>query len=114
MKIRIYTVCWNESAMLPHFLRHYQFADKIVVYDHHSTDDSAAIIWRFPNTILHTLHCPDEIHESQLLRVKNNIYKECRGQADFVIVVDADEFVYHPFLMDLMADYKAEGITLPS
>ncbi len=30
-----------------------------------------------------------------------------------VIVVDIDEFVYHPFLIDLLRDYKASGVTLP-
>jgi glycosyltransferase involved in cell wall biosynthesis len=113
MRIHVYTVCWNEAAMLPHFLRHYRFADRIVVYDHHSTDDSAAIIRRFPNTILRTLRALNEIHESHLLWVKNHIYRECRGDADFVIAVDVDEFVYHPLLIDLLERYMAEGITLP-
>lgn len=113
MKIRVYTVCWNEALMLPHFLRHYRFAEEIVVYDHGSTDNSAAIVRSFPNTTLRRLHCPDEIHESYLLHVKNHAYRECRGQADFVVVVDVDEFLYHPAIDDVLARYKAEGVTVP-
>jgi glycosyltransferase involved in cell wall biosynthesis len=113
MKIHVYTVCWNNAAILPHFLRHYRFAERIVVYDHRSTDDSLAIIRSFPNTTVRALPCLDEFNEKCLLRVKNHIYRGSRGKADFVIVVDSDEFVYHPSLLELLARYKAEGITLP-
>ena len=83
------------------------------MYDHNSTDDSATIIRSFPNTTLRTLPFSDEIHEDHYLTIKNNAYKECRGQADFVIVVDVDEFVYHPSLINVLRRYQASGITLP-
>ena len=58
------------------------------------------------------LPSPDEIHEDYYLSIKNHAYQECREQADFVIVVDIDEFVYHPFLLDLLRRYRASGIPL--
>jgi glycosyltransferase involved in cell wall biosynthesis len=113
VRIQVYSICWNEAALLPHFLRHYRFAEKIVIYDHNSTDDSVAIMRSFPNTTIRMLPFSDEIHEDHYLTIKNHAYQECRGQADFVIVVDVDEFVYHPFLLDLLQSYKGSGVTLP-
>ena len=102
-----------KPRLLPHFLHHYRFAEKIVIYDHNSTDDSAAIIRSFTNTTLRMLPFSDEIHEDYYLTIKNHAYQESRGQADFVIVVDIDEFVYHPFLLDLLRRLQSQWHNAP-
>ena len=43
MKVKVYSICYNEEYMLPFFLQHYSFAD-IVVYDNESTDNSLEIM----------------------------------------------------------------------
>ena len=43
---------------------------------------------------------------------KNNAWKKSRGKADWVIVVDTDEFLYHPDLAGCLKSYRQKGITI--
>jgi glycosyltransferase involved in cell wall biosynthesis len=39
MRVRVYTICWNESRVIDRFLRHYEaIAEHIVFCDEDSTD----------------------------------------------------------------------------
>lgn len=44
MKVHFYGLCWNEVAFLPFFLRHYAFCERIVFYDHGSTDGTPDLL----------------------------------------------------------------------
>lgn len=60
MKITVYTVCFNEELMLPHFLNHYsRIADRIVLYDNQSTDQSMSLARAYPNTEIHLIPAAD-------------------------------------------------------
>lgn len=114
LRIFVYTVCWNEEKLLPYFLRHYAtFAEKIIVYDNGSTDASPEIVRSFPKAELREFDTGGTFDDLANVRIKNEAYKEARGVADFVIVVDADELLYHPNISQLLTQYKEEGITLP-
>jgi len=113
LKIHVYTVCWNEAAMLPHFLTYYsEFCEKIIVYDNYSTDDSVKICEQFPKVQIKNFFTDSEIRDDIYLKIKNEAWKNSRGQCDYVIVCDVDEFVYHPQLSDFLKQKAAEGITL--
>lgn len=79
--------------MLPYFLRHYtQFADVFLI-NHGSTDRTIEIAARFPRT--QVLDFPyDEMTEERHSQVLVDMYKEHSKDADWVICVDADEFIY--------------------
>src|SRR5690606_2040831 len=114
IRVHVYTVCWNEAKFLPYFLAHYaQFADRIFVYDNGSTDRSPDIVRAHPKAELRQFDSGGTFDDLSNINVKNNAYKESRGQADFVIVVDADELIYHPAIRELLQRYKEEGITFP-
>jgi|GEM_PF-840693 len=114
MKIHVYAVCWNEERMLPYFLRHYsQFADKIFVYENGSTDSSLDILKQNKKVKILNFKTREKLDETVLTRLRSNAYKKSRGKADFVIVVDIDEFIYHPHILDVLERYKRQGITLP-
>lgn len=114
MIIHVYTMCYNEEILMPYFLRHYgSFADRIFVFDHYSEDSTALIVDSCPKTV-RVLTGVKGIHDDRnLTNVKNEAYKNSRGKVDWVMVVDTDEFVYHPQLLDLLEEYKTKGITLP-
>jgi glycosyltransferase involved in cell wall biosynthesis len=114
MIIHVYTMCYNEEVLMPYFLRHYeQFTDKIFVFDNHSTDDTPNIVDSSPKTIRIICGDPEKFYDSHLIRMKNEEYKKSRGIADWVIIVDTDEFIYHPELVSLLEKYKKSGITFP-
>ena len=112
--IHVYTICYNEEIIMPYFLRHYsQFADKIFVFDNHSTDKTAEIAGSNKKVKRILYGRPDKLYDSDLLKMKNEEYKNSRGQADWVIIVDVDEFIYHPSIPNLLESYKSNGIHLP-
>ena len=114
MKLWVFSVMHDEAAMLPYFMRHYgPLADRLVIFDDHSTDgtpDSAAGYARvsvrpYPGAGL---------DDGEFVEFAAEAYREARGQADWCIWTDADEFIYHPDLRGRLAAYQAEGVTLPN
>lgn len=92
MRIIVYSVCYNEEFMLPFFIDHYSFADKIVIYDNCSTDKSVEIMKKAGiQHILFTTGGKED--ESYLTKVRNECWKHDRNY-DLVMVVDIDEMIY--------------------
>jgi glycosyltransferase involved in cell wall biosynthesis len=113
-RIHAYTLAWNEEMILPHFLRHYgRFCERIVVFDNESSDATASIVDSCPVAERRVWSSNNQINELMYLDIKNSAYRESRGVADWVIVCDADEFLYHPELTELLASYQRRGITMP-
>jgi hypothetical protein len=111
--IHVYTVMWNEEVLLPYFLRHYgSFATRIVCFDNMSTDRSAQIVDSHPLTERVQYDTNGQIVDTMYLELKGR-YRQSRGTADWVMCVDIDEFIYHPQLAALLADYTRRGITYP-
>jgi hypothetical protein len=98
MKVDVYSIMRNEARMLPYFLRHYEtFADRIFVWDEDSDDGSREMLERHPKVIL--LPFPDDYpggvedtYWVERLWPKYKVFS--RGQADWVMCVDVDEFLY--------------------
>ena len=114
LRVHVYAVCWNEEQILPFFLRYYSaFAERIVVYDNESTDASPEIIRRWPGAELRRFSTNGVFDDRANLQIKNTSYRDSLGLADFVIVVDIDEIVYHPQIAEVLMQYKRQGVTLP-
>lgn len=111
MKIHVYTMAHNEEVLIPYFMRHYgHIAAKIYIYDNESTDKTAQIAGYSGATVIPFKGPYSDRH---LLQVKNQEYKKSRGEADWIIAVDVDEFIWHPNLVELLEGYLRDGITLP-
>jgi len=95
MKIETFTVCYNEEKMLPYFLRHYSQYGHVTVFDNNSTDNSVAIAKSFNATVI-PFNSDDKYREDILIHLRNNCWKE--SQADWVIIADVDEIIYHRML----------------
>ena len=111
--IHYYAVCWNEEKMLPFVFDYYgKFVDKFVIYDNGSTDRTMEIVNSQPNAeLIHfeTEGFDDAIHA----KIKNSCWKHSRGKADFVIVCDVDEFLYHEKLEEKLIELHKAHISLP-
>jgi glycosyltransferase involved in cell wall biosynthesis len=113
MRIHVYSPVWNEEFILPYYLRHYlPFAEKIVFFDNGSTDGTLALA-REAGVEVRAWDTGGFQDEARMRDLKNHCWKESRGQADWVIVCDIDEIVYHPRLIEYLARMKEEGITIP-
>ncbi len=55
-----------------------------------------------------------ELNDQHYLDVKNNCWKESRGRADYVIVCDADEFLYGDYSRVTCSLPKSEGYNMIS
>jgi hypothetical protein len=115
MIIHAHILAFNEEKILPFTLDYYSnICDKIYIYDNMSTDSSDEIYKRYPKVTVIKWNSNNEINELNYLNIKNNGYKLSReDNADWVIVCDTDEFLYHPRLLEKLEYYKNEGITVP-
>ena len=111
MKIDLYAVCHNEQDILPFFLRHYErFVDRMFIYDNQSDDRSPILLKSHPKVVYHCCDTNNQFREDWITEMKNKAWKDHSMDADYVIVVDIDEFVYHPHLATILKQYYASGI----
>jgi len=104
MKIVVVTLTYNEEVILPFFLRHYErFVERIIIFDSGSTDRTPEIARAHPLVELRERRPTNgEIDDMENVRLKNTAWKDCG--ADWVIVVDADEFLFHPDMRAFLND----------
>ena len=112
-RIHAFALCWNEERFLPYFLRHYsRFCERITIWDNESTDRSAEIASSVPGVSIVPLSTGGEVRDDVWVDFKNTCWQKSRD-ADWVMVVDVDEIVYHRHLTDYLADCTSRGVTLP-
>lgn len=111
--IHAYFLCYNEATILPHLLRHYlSFCDKVCILDNFSTDNSVQIVNSFKNTEVLSYNSGNELRDDIYIQVKNTVWKRSIGVADYVIVGDTDEFLYHKDIESYIQKAFQDGITI--
>jgi hypothetical protein len=114
MKIHAHILSWNEEKILPYTLDYYsKICDKIFIHDNMSTDSSDEIYKKYEKVKVLKWDSNNEINEFNYTKIKSNAYKIYSRDADWVIVCDCDEFLYHENLMEKLDEYKKNGITIP-
>lgn len=122
MNIHAYLLCFNEEPIIAQTIEFYrQFCSRIFVMDNESTDRSAAIARSYPNVEVITWSSDGIFDRRLAARMRSQTYrtysraghKQCREPADWIIVSDMDELVYHPNLPEVLRDYRARGVTVP-
>lgn len=99
--------------ILPFFMRHYQpWVSRFVILDDNSADGSLEYLSRFGNVEVRRF---ERRHSDSLVASHRNLYDECwqesRGRADWVIVTNLDEHLFHPNLGRYLASCKKAGVT---
>jgi len=114
MKIHLYTLAWNEINLVPFFLHYYApICEKIIVFDNGSTDDSMQLLKSEPKVEIRSWNPDGSICENAA-KLKSTVWKESIGQADWAIVIDFDEFVYHPNLIDYLSNLDSDVMAIQS
>ena len=114
MQVHLYALCRNDADMLPFFFRHYDpLVSRYFIFDDHSSDGSLDLMRAHPNVEVEPFvrSDPDSFTLSEL-SISNECWKRSRGSADWVIVIDIDEHLFHPDLTEMLMRYKALGITI--
>jgi glycosyltransferase involved in cell wall biosynthesis len=123
MIIHAYCCSYNEEDLLPYYLRHYStFCSKITILDNESTDASIDIIQEFSyglrqinspvEVVCRSFNSENEYQENVLTHHRNTMWKESKGIADFVVVSDVDEHLFHPQLQDFLSQHQQKGTTV--
>jgi glycosyltransferase involved in cell wall biosynthesis len=111
--VHAYFICFNEEEILPHLIKHYStFCEKITIVDNNSTDNSVSVAKSFDNVDVVTFNSNNEFNDGVQAMVKNQVWKTSVGTADYVIVGDSDEFLYHPNMIDFLIKSKKRNITI--
>ena len=100
MKIEIHSLLHNEILMLPYFVKHYSQFGNIIFYESNSTDGSPEFAEALGCKVIKIAENNNEVDERIFTDLKNNCWKG--SKADWVIICDTDEFVYHPRLIELL------------
>jgi glycosyltransferase involved in cell wall biosynthesis/predicted O-methyltransferase YrrM len=112
-RIHLYALTWNDARLLPFFFRHYdRFVQRYVIFDDGSDDGSLELLEAHPRVEVRRFERADsESFVRSELRFYDECWKESRGSADWVFVVDIDEHLHHPDLAGYLARCQAEQVT---
>ena len=105
MRFELITMWYNEAFIAPFFLNHYQWVDKIhILLDADTNDTTEQIAARYPNVSIEHFKFPDMLDDLIKSRKINEKYRSITD-ADYVIVVDSDEFILCNKLEDSARDH---------
>ncbi len=111
--VHYYAICWNEEKMLPFMFQYYdRFVNHYTIYDNYSDDHSEEIIQKHGNADIVKFSMGGQINDYIYQDIKNNCWKKSRGKADFVIVGDIDEFLYHNDILQMLTMLKTDKFSI--
>ena len=114
MIVHLYAQCWNEESMLPFFFRHYDsIVARYFICDDGSTDGTWSLLQSHPRVAARRFeHAAADSFVLSQQTFSNEAWKESRGEADWIIVTDVDELLFHPRGLDYLSGCTAAGVTL--
>ena len=113
IRVHLYALCWNEARMLPFFFRHYDaIVDRYFIFDNGSIDGSLEILGSHRKVTLEhfTVEGPSFVFAAQ--KFYNQCWKASRSQADWAIVCNIDEHLYHRDLREYLRECRRNNYTL--
>lgn len=114
LSIWLFCVCKDEARIMPYLLRHYApWVTKFVFYDGGSTDGTREIIRSCHTAELRDWQGSEGIVDDEFLAFANEAWKEARGKADWIVYIDADEFLYCPNIKEVLRRYLHEDVEVP-
>jgi len=95
--------------MLPFFFRHYDsIVDQYFIFDNGSTDGSLDLLREHPRVCLGAFSVAGPSFVLAAVDFYDHSWKQSRGQADWVIICNIDEHLYHADLRAYLASLPQE------
>ena len=112
-RIELYCLCWNDARMLPHFFRRYDdIVDRYFIMDNGSTDGSLEMLAAHGRVEVTHFDTPGDSFVAEETRLSEVMWNPARGRADWALVVDIDEHIYHPDLRAYLQSCTDKGVTI--
>jgi glycosyltransferase involved in cell wall biosynthesis len=108
-KIAIITIVYNEAHIMPYFIAHYKALGDIFVYNDGSTDNTAQICKDAGCKVISFDSCMYDL--KVVTDFQNSLAKKYRYY-DYIVIVDADEFLYHANLKNVIKEAFNSGATI--
>ena len=109
-RIDLYCLCWNDERTLPYFFRHYDsIVDRYFVYDNGSTDGSISLLDNHGRVEITHFDVPGDSFVEEECRLGDTMWRN--SDADWVIITDIDEHIFHPRLTQYLEECRDQGIT---
>ncbi len=110
VKIHLYCLCWNDARMLPFFFKHYDdLVDQYFVFDNGSTDESIRMLEKHGRVKISHFDVPGDSFVDEERRLGDTMWRG--SDADWVIITDIDEHIYHPNLPDYLQRCTGNNVT---
>jgi len=111
MKIHAHIIARDDATIFPYTARHYTgFCDRVVLHDFSSTDGTLDIAKQFGVEVVNEGN-PEKFDDRDNTRVKNECW--LGTDADWVMVVDADELIYFPCgVQNTLDAYIRQGVAV--
>jgi len=92
-RVKVFCFFYNESFLIPFFLRHYQYAD-IHAFVSKSIDSTVEMLQAAPNVIVENVEFPQGLDDEIKTNTLNNALNKHDSKHDWHICVDSDEFIW--------------------
>lgn len=110
MRIEAHFICYNESEIIKQVVKHYQsFCEKVFIHDNYSLDSSQLIAESLGCDVLR-FGIKGSLDDLEYLKVKNNRWRG--SDADYIIMADMDEVLWHPDLFNVLEKENKRGTTI--
>lgn len=109
MNIETYLITWNREDTIHLTISYYLKLGHVIVYDNHS-DDRTKEICTALGAEVRSFGDNGVLSDQAYLDVKNHAWKS--SKADYVIVCDDDEILYHEYLSFVLKQERLHGTTI--
>ncbi len=108
--IEAYIICWNEIDTIQLTIDHYKtWCDKITFYDNYSDDGTPQVILKSGCQLV-PFGTRGKLEDEQYRQIKNTCWKG--SSADWVVICDCDEIIWHPNIKAILLDELHAGNTV--
>jgi Glycosyl transferase family 2 len=113
MRVHLHTLCWNEVGMLEWFFRHYEpWVEQFFIYDDASMDGTREYLERRANVTVEALVRADaDSWVRSAKQIYDTSWKRSIGLADWVVVTNMDEHMFHHDMLHYLKACHERGIT---